>query len=72
MSTLRDLISELDAHFDETNLDEFDPTPTRKLPAGFKPKAKKKFTHHPMHNKTGASTTAPTRKVPAHMLPKSH
>lgn len=66
---LRDVISLLDEIMD---LNEFDPAPTRKLKPGFKPKPnKKKPMHHPMSNKVGASTTAPTRKVPSHLLPKS-
>lgn len=43
--------------------------PTRKLPTNWKPDVKAPM-HHPMHNKVGASTTAPTRKVAAKDLPK--
>lgn len=63
---LRDLISEMAAH-----LGEWD-NATKKLAPGFKPKAAKKPMHHPMHNKVGPSTTAPTRKVAPGQLPKSH
>lgn len=71
--TLRDLIEELDAAMGEADAEEA-AEPTRKVPAlqkpGWHPK-KKKFMHHPMHNKSGPSTTAPTRKVPASSLPRS-
>lgn len=62
VSMLEAVRAELES--DLGDLVEFDPTPTRKLPPGFKPKAKnKKPEYHPMHNKVGPSTTAPTRKV---------
>ena len=68
---LRDLISEM-----ASAVGEWDNNATSKLPAHFKPKVKKpggasSRQTGKAYNKTGASTTAPTRKVAPHMLPKS-
>jgi hypothetical protein len=67
---LRDLIHEMSMH-----LGEWD-NATKKMAPGFKPKMAKPGTHTSRqtgkaYNKSGASTTAPTRKVPPGQLPKS-
>ena len=70
---LRDLISEM-----AVTLDEWDNATKKMAPGSFKPKVKPVGGGHARSrqtgkqwNKSGASTTAPTRKVAPGQLPKS-